>query len=582
MNEIENYTKQNPLWHLEIEGDDLNNHPLPVVVETVEAWKFFPDVHKAQMDWTIKNIFKGDVEAFRKSVPMFVKLWKFEHWKKLNTVVTSKNDKNARKLSKEKKELLLWSAQLLKFIGRNGAKQLPFSLLNIYKEQQKKQEEFIKSHRLIGKNGRFFKLNSIKETRRHRRAQNYRISKTLEDIAFDKTFTFSFITLSLPGYMHCNPKNGNCTYRGAKPGEAVAMINNYWELIRANLAKAGLKVGADFFGIKVNEVMLDSTLHMHIMLYHSYRDNNVIHQIIRDVETRERIKIADFLGVNVHKKLLEWDIRINNGKATASTYLFKYISKEINKDDDLKVEACRSFYSIRGFSFFGVENCLGKFNHLCSNCKAYEKALTKDLYNIFDTRNFYEFLKNHSHKFENYSIDNKFIGVIYRENSQTVLIEKKQYCLLEYQSIQQEDCFNVRHSKDYLNQIILNVEFNKRHSGNSFELVKSRCEVNEAIVQKFFEEETKRGFAVILKNGEIFDNFNYFDLCTDEENKGNQYFNDENANNIIFYQCLNNGKLDILLNTVILIQHYSSKSSVDELLRVTENIRRPENLQNTA
>lgn|GEM_PF-6859761 len=566
MRNLESYTKQNPNWHLEIEDDDLNNHPLPVI-ETVEAWKFFPEVHKAQMDWTIKNIFKGDVEAFRKSVPMFVKLWKFEHWKKLNTVVTSKNDKNSRKLSKEKKELLLWSAQLLKFIGLNRPKQLPYSLLNIYKEQQQKQEDFIKSHRLIGKNGKFFKLNSIKQARTQRRAQNYRIAKTLEQIAIDKVFTFSFITLSLPGYMHCNPKNRNCRFRGAKPGQAVQMINNYWELIRANLAKAGLKVGADFFGIKVNEVQEDSTLHMHIMIWHSDKDTNQIHQVIRDVEDRERIEVAKVLGVEVYKKLLEWDIKLNDGRAKSSSYLFKYISKEINKDDDLKVEACRSFYSIRGFSFFGVDNCLTIFNHLCSNYKSYEKALTKDLFNIFENRNFYEFLKSHSYKFENLKMNDKFLGVIYKENGNLTLIEKKQFSLLEYNSVKKDDD---------INKILLNIEFNKKTSFNSFELVKARCEYAENLVQDFYEEKKKKGFNIVLKNGENFDGFNYLDLCADEENKGNLYFNDENTANIISYQCINNNKLDILLNTVILIQHYSSKSSIDEILKAAENIRRPE------
>jgi len=233
----------------------------------------------------------------------------------------------------------------------------------------------------------------------------------------------------------------------------------------------------------------------------------------------------------------------------------------------LKVEACRSFYSIRGFSFFGVDNCLTIFNHLCSNYKSYEKALTKDLFNIFENRNFYEFLKSHSYKFENLKMNDKFLGVIYKENGNLTLIEKKQFSLLEYNSVKKDDD---------INKILLNIEFNKKTSFNSFELVKARCEYAENLVQDFYEEKKKKGFNIVLKNGENFDGFNYLDLCADEENKGNLYFNDENTANIISYQCINNNKLDILLNTVILIQHYSSKSSIDEILKAAENIRRPE------
>ena len=395
-----------------------SNDKKDTLKQSIEAHKDFlslvPETLQSYVLYVVKKEFKSDIGAYRASVPLFEKMFSKEHYKLANKLIDKKKDDSHRKHNSQRKELLLWASQLLKLVGSGRAGALPLALVNDYKDSIEAQEAFVNNHRLIGLNGKSYKLS--KNKRQQRNAQNYRIAKTLEQIAKDKKFTFSFITLTLPPEYHPNPKFGRCSYSGKTPSQAKAKLNNFWELIRANLAKAGLKVGDDFFGMQVNEAHKDSALHKHLMIYHSKKNIRLIHQIIRDVEKRERIAIAKAFGISLKKVKFKFDIKLNNGKAKASTYLFKYISKSLDDKDTLIIEACRSFYSARAFNYFGVDGKISTFNHLCSNFKSYEKVLSQSLMDVFSSRNLYDFIKFHKDKFNTVSNGDVFLGVAYEEN----------------------------------------------------------------------------------------------------------------------------------------------------------------------
>ena len=390
------------------------------IKQNQDFFNLIPELLKSYVLYIVEKEFKNNISAYRATVPLFEKLFTLENNRIAESLIHKKKDVSSKEHNSKRQEILLWASQLLKLVGASRSGALPFVLINEYKASQEAQEAFTANHKLISLSGKTIKLSTTK--RKQRNAQNYRISKTLEQIANDKNFTFSFITLTLPPEFHPNPKLGKCSYLGATPSQAKNKINKYWELIRANLAKAGLIVGNDFFGIQVNEAHKDSCLHKHILIYHSKKNIDLIHQIIKDVELRERKTISKIQNINLNKVKFKFDIKLNNGKAKASSYLFKYISKSLDDKETLEIEACRSFYSARAFNIFGLNSKITTFNHLCSNFKNYTNILNQNLIDVFATRNLYEFLKFHKDKFKSVMSEKTFLGVQYEDHGNLTLI----------------------------------------------------------------------------------------------------------------------------------------------------------------
>lgn len=120
-----------------------------------------------------------------------------------------------------------------------------------------------------------------------------------------------------------------------------------------------MRFGDDLFGIQVIECQADSTLHLHCCLWHSEEDTDDIHRAIYKVRDNS-------------KEFVRFDVQLNNGKAKASTYLFKYVLKthtsytDNNQDDNaIKNMTARNLYGIRSFNFFGLKGSITKFNFLC-------------------------------------------------------------------------------------------------------------------------------------------------------------------------------------------------------------------------
>lgn len=404
--------------------------------------KQVPNIHKSMVRWVIKNKFDNDEQAYINSIPLFFDRFSIKD-KKIADDNMFETDKRKRKsLNKKKKHLILYSSQLLKLIGCNRPSIATNDMVNAYREEMRQQDEYLKSFRLVSANGKITKLVSNEVKQRQRMAQILKISKCMENIAKDKKFTFSFITLTLPSHFHPNPMNGNCSFSGATPQEAINQLNHYWKLIRARLSKLGYVFGEDLFGIQVIECQADSTLHLHCCLWHSKKKIDIknIHNEIKEV--RE-----------------EFDIRLNNGKASASSYLFKYVLKTHTdyKDSNVNDEAiknmtARHLYGIRSFNFFGLKGSITKFNFLCKNYLNYKKYLSKEIKFCLQQGDLYDFITNYEMFFDNAYFtemgSKKLLGVIFKKGqyeldgqllkqkdiikyNEIVLIENKQYCVFE-------------------------------------------------------------------------------------------------------------------------------------------------------
>jgi len=509
--------------------------------------------------YVVESEFKSDVSAYRASVPLFEKLFKEKDCLLANKLIDKKKVDSHRKHTSQRKALLLWASQLLKLVGARRGGALPLALVNEYKASIEAQESFIAGHRLIGINGKSYKLS--KNKRQQRNAQNYRISKTMEKLAKDSKFTFSFVTLTLPPEYHPNPKFGKCSYSGKTPEQAKEKLNQFWKLIRANLAKNGFKVGVDFFGIQVNEAHKDSTLHKHLLIYHSKKKSIIkkIHRIIKDVQNREKIEIAKKQGIPLKDVRFKFDIKLNNGKAKASSYLFKYISKSLDNKETLEIEACRSFYSARAFNYFGLDGKINAFNHLCSNHKNYDKVLSQALIDVFSTRNLYEFIKFHKDKFQAVYKYDVFLGVAYEENGNLTLIEKRQYCLFE--------CPNYKEVA--LNEVNNAISYSVSNARFSYSTLQNKAKLYNLYINEYLTDKADIGFNVILKNGFSMDK-NFHSMRDNELNKFKEEFDKDFKNSFSTEYIKDFSYKDSFLELVTVIQHYSSKNELTSFLNSPE------------
>lgn len=491
--------------------------------------RLVPEVYQKFVTQTIENYYGGDVEKYKKSIPLFIEKFKYKDRDICDKNVVGIKKNKIRKFSKLRKQTILWAGQLLKLVGKNAMEIVPYAVLNQYLKDIAEQETFCKKHKLMNAKGKLVRLTTPTERKKQRNAQNYKIAKLQEEMAKQRDFTFAFITLTLPPEYHPNPTKGRNSYMGARPQETVSKLNEYWELIRANLAKKSFLVGSDFFGMQVVEGHKDSCLHKHILVHIAPENLPILQEVVKGVETREREKIALRLGVDIEKVKLKFDFKINNGKAKASTYLFKYISPDLNNKAALKNEALRSAYGVRSFSFFGVQNKLGTFNHIVKNWKSFKDEIkNQEVIQMLEEKDLSLFYFKYHQDFKNITVkkeDGKyeFLGVSYIEDrfnqnqyfsksfksfnevirdielslkgilKTEILIAKKQFVIIENEdrATVKNYCSEMRGMKldDDLNLFEMNLSIAER----SFPVAQEKQKAYNDLLLRYFEEQSKKG-----------------------------------------------------------------------------------------
>jgi hypothetical protein len=417
-------------------------------------FKLVPELHLSYIYNIIKVQFGNDIKAYIESAPLFSKHFTRRHKLICDSVISCDNKRDKRRLNKQKKELLLFSAQLLGLVGKARAKILNESLVKNYLDEMAKAEEFIEKFRIIHKSGKIMRLVSLEKKLKQKQAQIIKLSKCMSLRAKDKGYTYTLLTLTLPPIFHPRPSLGENSFEAILPSESHDKLMNFWKLIRSNLAFNGLHAGnGSIFGLEILECHGDSCLHLHALIYHSDDNTGTIHRVIRDVQNRHNaqfpIDSSMSFGQKRHalKRRVKFDIKLNDGRASGSTYVFKYITKTTgsynNKDAAaVKNQACRYYYSARGFNFFGLKGSITKFNFLQANYHLYTEFMTDEILAMFKANNYYLFVSKYADMFKNeYYRDaknnRKLLGVSFDlskiniNEKRIVLIEKKQYCIFE-------------------------------------------------------------------------------------------------------------------------------------------------------
>jgi len=367
------------------------------------------------------------------------------------SIIVNKN--NYRKVSKRKKQSILWAGQLLGAVGGSLSSTAPYPVINMYLKEIEEQTEFCRKTKLLNSAGKKAKLTDPKQRKKERYAESFKRLYAMDDKAKDLGYECVMLTFTLPPSFHPNPSKGKYSYSGATPQQALDTINHFWELFRSNLAEQGLKVGEDFFGYWSNEGHKDSCIHKHCAFYLDPKKLSIYQKVFNTLMLNERKRLALLSGIDVKnpkhfkKFKMNWDFKqLNSKKAKVTTYLFKYLSPDMNDKETIANDALFFAYGSRRLQFFGENSKISVFRHIIRNWKPYEKYIDdKEVIKMLKSKDLYLFNSKYQDDFENVSIKvdgkRKYLGVSYVPNRNSndgfnkkeLLIEKKQYTIFDCQ-----------------------------------------------------------------------------------------------------------------------------------------------------
>ncbi|WP_190274074.1 replication endonuclease [Gallionella capsiferriformans] len=167
------------------------------------------------------------------------------------------------------------------------------------------------------------------------------MSKGLENYAKAEGLSWAFLTLTAPPQMHPNPTAGKNTWNGTTPDQAHAWISQAYKNAKERLRKKEIVLS----GVRVVEPHQDGCPHWHLLVFAHPTEMQAIEASFRyqpEWKSEQGMKFV-----------------LDNGRATASTYLFKYVLKTINSVEKLEgelatVDSWRSTWGIRAFEFIGM------------------------------------------------------------------------------------------------------------------------------------------------------------------------------------------------------------------------------------
>ena len=178
----------------------------------------------------------------------------------------------------------------------------------------------------------------------------------LEELADDSGFEAFFVTWTAPSKWHAKSDK----WEGAGPKESQAYLCNQWAKCRAKIKRNEI----EWFGVRVAEPHADATPHWHMLVFCSANDKNTMINIMEHYALQHDAYEA---GAQKHRFNCE---HIDRSKGSATGYIAKYISKNINakhveNEPDFdsnkslseaaeRVAAWAALWCIRQFQFFGA------------------------------------------------------------------------------------------------------------------------------------------------------------------------------------------------------------------------------------
>ncbi len=178
----------------------------------------------------------------------------------------------------------------------------------------------------------------------------------MEEIAGRFEHVATFYTITCPSRMHCTLFRGNRKnprFDGTTPRQAQAYLRRQWARARAKLQRLDVQP----YGFRIAEPQHDGTPHWHILLFCPSEDARKVTDVLRHYALQID---GDEPGASKYR----FDaVKIDPSKGTATGYIAKYVSKNIDaahlpegetaKEAAERVEAWASTWRIRQFQQIG-------------------------------------------------------------------------------------------------------------------------------------------------------------------------------------------------------------------------------------
>lgn len=184
-------------------------------------------------------------------------------------------------------------------------------------------------------------------------------ARGFEELAKDLDHEATFLTITCPSKYHRSyAKSGdvNPKWGGYTPYEGQEYLNSIWKLIRAKLNRLEIR----FYGFRVVEPQHDGTPHWHLLLFVEKSLYGELVNIMREYALKDD---GDEEGASEHRFT---EVKIDPAKGSATGYIAKYISKNIDgsdldegvygedpEDAAARVDAWASCWNIRQFQQLG-------------------------------------------------------------------------------------------------------------------------------------------------------------------------------------------------------------------------------------
>lgn len=247
------------------------------------------------------------------------------------------------------------AAHILKIVKKGQEEYVSNITRNNRKWQLAAQQKWIDAT-TVSDGERTVKLADCIRTAEHRYSELYTLVKGQESYFTSQGRVALFVTLTTPAEYHPSPSHGRNQWDGSSVRDSHQWFNDNWQCMRADLAKHGIRLD----GFRVTEPHKDGSEHWHLMTY-----------VKKSQLATIKSTFLDYFGHSEHSVKFKADFskNVEEKKATAASYMLKYLIKTINSgaaegtsaaNDQLfsseadAADAWRSAWGIRGFQFFGV------------------------------------------------------------------------------------------------------------------------------------------------------------------------------------------------------------------------------------
>jgi hypothetical protein len=246
-----------------------------------------------------------------------------------------------RRLRREAKQAVAYIAMALGLIGHAAEIYCTQHSLDMRNDQKTRWDKVLDKIMIV-RNGESVRLNKVAKSAHTKRfAELITLTAGLETYALEQGLTWAFITFTAPPHMHSNPKNKHKTWDGSTPRDAHDYIMREYEKAIKRIERLGIVIS----GLRVAEPHKDGCTHWHAMIFARPEDMASIEKAFRKCNQWRS------------KEGMDW--KQDDGRAKASSYMFKYIEKAIGSTEKLfdehgRADAWRSTWCIRSFQWIGM------------------------------------------------------------------------------------------------------------------------------------------------------------------------------------------------------------------------------------